>query len=530
MYEIPRTLVTALLDEFVVPFVGAGVSRAVCNHAGQPLFPGWSELLGKAAKRLRDDGKRFESDVVEGLLYKTHPDFLAAAQYARQGLGAEWYRLLKVNFDPRQDCAADGSLALARAIWKLPSQLVVTTNYDQVLRWANDKPHDVVPLNIEPTAELANMLRSRLERPTVWHLHGHIHEATNLILTPDGYRTLYPDKQGPDVHFNAALQSLRHLLAARTFLFIGFSMEDERFGDQIEWVDNAFAGAAGPHYLLVRECDLRTTQQRLKRFESIECLPFENYGPKLVERIEELAMAGRHTHRTDLSSDPPVVPPRVPRTALVSATPSVTSASGQRDPLLDVRLSYRRVHEFQRRLFDRLTELSDALQRLEMEFERWDPNHYSRPARSTTEFFRRPYWAWDFLPGFAVCLSWQSASAKGGGARRVVVEVESDTGFRSGLNREPEIADFASANEVGSAIRVGLFRSTDPSGPWSQAWQLLTKLAADQLYDSTDHTVQAGGGDCTYRHMSIRLSDVMESVGLEAKLLVPIGAWFGGHV
>jgi len=31
---------------------------------------------------------------------------------------------------------ADGSLELARAVWRLGSRLVVTTNYDKVLQWA----------------------------------------------------------------------------------------------------------------------------------------------------------------------------------------------------------------------------------------------------------------------------------------------------------------------------------------------------------------------------------------------------------
>src|SRR5678815_3870114 len=94
---------------------------------------------------------------------KSNSDLLAAAKYAREGLrGSVWYRLLKDTFDLPRDRAASPSLALARAIWKLPSKLIVTTNYDQVLRWAQDQPDDFMQLNIDPAAELAMMLRGEV--------------------------------------------------------------------------------------------------------------------------------------------------------------------------------------------------------------------------------------------------------------------------------------------------------------------------------------------------------------------------------
>ncbi len=38
MPDLPSTLVDALKSRTVIPFVGAGVSRAVTDDAGRPLF------------------------------------------------------------------------------------------------------------------------------------------------------------------------------------------------------------------------------------------------------------------------------------------------------------------------------------------------------------------------------------------------------------------------------------------------------------------------------------------------------------
>ena len=132
---IPRTLEEHLRDGKIVPFVGAGVSMAVRNkETDAPLFPSWKQLLERAAQRLEEEQKKAESQVVRGLLAITKPDYLDAARRARDGLGgAVWVEFLKEQLDPPWECVNDESLSLARAVWKLGSQLVITTNYDRVL-------------------------------------------------------------------------------------------------------------------------------------------------------------------------------------------------------------------------------------------------------------------------------------------------------------------------------------------------------------------------------------------------------------
>src|ERR1035438_4803113 len=249
MQDLPSTLVEALKARAVIPFVGAGVSRAVTDEAGQPLFPTWRGLLLAASERLRAEGlatkaNRVQADVEDG-------DYLHAAELARDAMGALWFDFLRVHFDPPDGRVRPASLDVARAVWRLGSPLVVTTNYDKVLRWASPQERDLRHWTVSDRVNLVDIHRDCVGQPVVWHLHGFIDRPEEIILTPDGYQTLYPTGGQIQVNYEAALETLRHLLTARTFLFIGFGME-EAIRQQIRWVRETFAGAGGKHFEIGR--------------------------------------------------------------------------------------------------------------------------------------------------------------------------------------------------------------------------------------------------------------------------------------
>ena len=129
---------------------------------------------------------------MEGLLQMTAPDYRGAADIARKGLGGLWYKLLEDELNPEQKRARPASLALAKAIWQLGSKLVITTNYDKVLHWTCPNQGDLVSWNIAAPADQVRLLRGELSKPTIWYLHGTIQDSGRLVLTPDGYSTLYP--------------------------------------------------------------------------------------------------------------------------------------------------------------------------------------------------------------------------------------------------------------------------------------------------------------------------------------------------
>jgi hypothetical protein len=260
---------------------------AVERAGGGRVFPSWKQLLLDGAARLEREGKK--ADVVRALLEDEVPDYLQAARKLRDKLGPLWGDFLKAAIDVRRAEIADGSLALARAVWHLGSRLVITTNYDQVLRWScpDEWRDDLKIWNVNAPAEQAEYLRRGEGRaPTVWHLHGHIDQAAELILTPDGYAALYPAAGETEPRHRAALETLRHLLASHSFLFVGFSLDDEHFGVELRRMLDVFEGFGGPHYALVRSRDV----ERLRQRESpVEPIAFEDFGEPLLELLGDLS-------------------------------------------------------------------------------------------------------------------------------------------------------------------------------------------------------------------------------------------------
>jgi len=212
-------------------------------------------LLERAVQRLEEEQKGPHARLVRSLLEIEKPDYLEAARRARDGLGAVWVEFLKAQLDLPRERADDESLNLARAVWKLGSQLLVTTNYERVLHWACPQPSDCRSWDIEAPAEQVEALRTGVRHSTIWDLHGRIENAANLILTPDGYNRLYPAAGEAEHRYRAALATLRSLLTSHAFLFIGFSLDDAYFGIQLRGVHEISRSTPGPHYALVREAD-----------------------------------------------------------------------------------------------------------------------------------------------------------------------------------------------------------------------------------------------------------------------------------
>lgn len=283
---IPKTLIDRLHAGKVIPFIGTGVSMSVRNKdTGEPIFPSWKKVLFDAADRLDSEGKAPDAKLVRSLLEIDPADYFDAAKRARNALGTCWFDFLKAEFDHPRECVADESLSLAKAVWKLGSNLIITTNYDRVLKWACPQSDDLRYWDIEAPVEQAAALRDGVKHPTIWHLHGQIDNAANIILTPDGYSRLYPNESS-ESRFKAAIETLRKYLTTHTLLFIGFSLDDTAFGVQLKGINEIYEGATGPHYVLVRE----TEKDRVKALGyPVEIITYTDYGAPLLKLLQELS-------------------------------------------------------------------------------------------------------------------------------------------------------------------------------------------------------------------------------------------------
>ena len=284
--HLPETLITSIKSDRVIPFVGAGVSMAVRRKSGSDsLFPSWHQLLNNAAERLEKENKAEYGELVRSLLKITPAEYLTAAKYAQEGLGAIWFQFLKEQFDHPYEDALQESLELAKKIWLINSQLIITTNYDRVLKWASPKNNDLAIWDIEAPAEQVELLKQRSTRPVLWHLHGQIDNAAGLILTPDGYQKLYPSDNA-ETRFKAALHTFRSLIASHSLLFVGFSLEDQAIGTELKAVNEYFQGSAGPHYILIHK--KKVEYFRTLKLPNIETVSFEDYQNDLTNILTEI--------------------------------------------------------------------------------------------------------------------------------------------------------------------------------------------------------------------------------------------------
>jgi tetratricopeptide (TPR) repeat protein len=328
--EFSQKLEESLKHGKVIPFIGAGVSMTVLAQSGEPLFPSWKALLMEAAARLEEDGKTDHVGIIRGKINTNR--LLAAAEEAQLALGSNWHNFLKSQFDKTSDEAQDASLELARLAWRLGSDLVVTTNYDNVLHWACPRAHDVDKWNIEAAVEQCNLLRDGIKKPTIWHLHGHIGDSANIILTPDSYQRLYADSTKK--RYEAAIQTLRHQLASRSFLFIGFSLADEDFTNQLQMLEEIYQGAAGPHYVLLPEAQRGLFKSPTP---AIEPVFFQDFGEPLLDCLRHMTNIADSAVKpvpvtaavADYSPDKPVF--------YVPFRPKGEQMVGRRDALAEVR-------------------------------------------------------------------------------------------------------------------------------------------------------------------------------------------------
>ncbi|WP_108063554.1 tetratricopeptide repeat protein [Poseidonibacter lekithochrous] len=279
----------------VIPFVGAGVSLAVKdkykvqeNEEDDKLFVSWKKLLDKLADGLLEHGKKDESDIVK-LSLKIGENYLEIADKIKKYYPLEhlFFDKLEEVFDKKREDVYDESLTLPKSIWNLGQKFIITTNYDNVLDWSS--PERVKHLDIQSDYELASSVREEINEETILYLHGHIDKKSNIVLTTDTYNRLYNDSE--DAEFKIALETLKVKLATKSFLFFGYSLDDEFFIDELEKVCNNFGNNSSEHYILLEKG--KTLPSRFEK--KIIPIYFESKGQKLIDKINSLKPLEKNT-------------------------------------------------------------------------------------------------------------------------------------------------------------------------------------------------------------------------------------------
>ncbi|MDB5755943.1 MAG: hypothetical protein JWR56_2371 [Massilia sp.] len=279
---LPENLIAAAKNHTLIPFAGAGISMSVRRYDGGRLFPSWGELLLSGAARLDRELQPEHASLVQ--LNAKLGRYLDAAEELKKGLGGMFADWIRDQVNPAAIDASPESLALPQLLWKLGSKIVLTTNYDRVLRWACPHPADLEEWSRVPPLPSA----SKLKHPTVWHLHGSIINPHDIIITDNDYRQFYDGAQAEAEAFRTVL---RDVLRNHTLLFVGFSFDDLYLRAELAWLQRCFPSAGGRHYILVPQDRLDATRRLLEGITSLALIPFQAHGAPLLELIAEIVQA-----------------------------------------------------------------------------------------------------------------------------------------------------------------------------------------------------------------------------------------------
>lgn len=285
-YYLEEELKKLLKGNKVIPFVGAGVSLSVKSKVDtMKMFLTWKELLLKLSDYLEKYDKKDEADLIRLSLKVKKNNYLQIAGDLKDFFPSNqlFYKSLKEIFDKKSEEIEISSLSLAKSIWTLNQKLIITTNYDKVLHWASDSPNDTNRWDIQSIYEQADSLGNEVKNQTVWHLHGHIENVKNLIFTEDSYKELYNTENNSK--FKVAYNTLRHYLMSKSFLFIGYSLDDEYFVNELINICNIFDSQSSLHYILIENG--KSLPQELEK--KIIPIYYEEKGKKLIEKIKFLS-------------------------------------------------------------------------------------------------------------------------------------------------------------------------------------------------------------------------------------------------
>ena len=279
----PQTLVEAVKNRTVVPFIGTGLSVSV----GRKIFPDWRGLIELLATRLDSEGLAPDASTVRR--YLAAEQFPEAAELAFEKLTPSRFgEVMRQAFDVAPPDNAD--LSAVEALWRIRPTALITTNYDDVLRWPvrraarprvahNDDP-DLLQQFVTPAPD---------ERPLIWHLHGSVERPGTIILTERQYQRLYGAASEQLKQYAFALQQLRTLIANRTLLFVGFSLADPFVRAQLKEILDVTAAQNPVSFVLLKkgekEADSLLAQQH------VQVMEFDDFGPPMVSAIAEIADA-----------------------------------------------------------------------------------------------------------------------------------------------------------------------------------------------------------------------------------------------
>ena len=237
MSQSTENLKQILSQEDTILFIGSGISR----WSGLPSWPGMIEKLAEYLEFVGENADLVRSELRKG-------ELLQAASYG-------FDRLTKHQIGDfiRASCHFGTAKPhdIHRKIVSLGPRCFVTTNYDDLLEqslriWQPERFFRP-PVTNRHLTETAAIVNARAV-DFIFKPHGDAADSESIILTREQYRQLVPPGER-----QAALESLKMLMASRPIVYLGFGLRDPDFMYVRDLLANTYRGGVRDHYAIMAD-------------------------------------------------------------------------------------------------------------------------------------------------------------------------------------------------------------------------------------------------------------------------------------
>lgn len=203
--QIPAALVKDLQDRKVIPFVGAGFSRA-CG------YPGWSQLLKSIVEGFKDEHGLSTEEILR--LGNNDPlriaEFLFILKDRRIG---PLRRAIESEFSKADVDVLKSDIHIN--LVNLNAPLIYTTNYDDLI----ERAHRAMEVPFQKIVLVKDFIPRKKDAVEIVKFHGDLEHEETLVLTESGYYKRLSLETSLDIRF-------RSDILGRTVLFMGYGFAD----------------------------------------------------------------------------------------------------------------------------------------------------------------------------------------------------------------------------------------------------------------------------------------------------------------
>jgi hypothetical protein len=246
-HNLPQSLIDAIKNNNLIPFVGAGVSMGIKDNQDNQIFKSWTNSLLDAVQILKDEKENAKATRIESGLKIQPIDYLEIASEIHKYLNSQWNKYLTTTFDKDLENINRDTLSIPKEILKI-NNLVITTNYDYILLKSYLDGNTILPIEWDKKA-LAGQVDSLKQTPpkqTIWYLHGKISNPDDIVFTKESYEETYKENSG-------TIEVLKSHLLTKSFIFCGFSLDDPYIKMQLEKLKGIFGTNLSKHYMIIQK-------------------------------------------------------------------------------------------------------------------------------------------------------------------------------------------------------------------------------------------------------------------------------------